>query len=167
MVGIDERGIIDTCEGSMSRDVIDTSEGSMSRDVIEISEGSIPKDVQDVNNESIEGQEQIDVDHNKVVIYANLLGVTVPEKVIIKNPKKSSNKGSKKRKSRAEQGKVKKARTTRKVTFKQCACNNCDRLVHNKRVCDQEDSDDDESDAKYEVDGEDEVNEVGEEDESD
>nr|GEZ47479.1 hypothetical protein [Tanacetum cinerariifolium] len=32
-------------------------------------------------------------DNNKEALYADLLGVTVPEQVIIKNPKKSSNKG--------------------------------------------------------------------------
>nr|GFB05593.1 protein FAR1-related sequence 5-like [Tanacetum cinerariifolium] len=41
-------------------------------------------------------------DNNKESLYADLLGVTVPEQVVIKNPKKSSNKGSKKRKSATE-----------------------------------------------------------------
>nr|GEV56663.1 FAR1 DNA binding domain-containing protein [Tanacetum cinerariifolium] len=37
-------------------------------------------------------------DHqSKENIYANLLGVTIPAKVVINNPQKSSNKGSKKK----------------------------------------------------------------------
>nr|GEU35347.1 protein FAR1-related sequence 5-like [Tanacetum cinerariifolium] len=54
-------------------------------------------------------------DNNKESLYADLLGVTVPEQVVIKNPKISSNKGSERRKSVAEEVKAKKKpRTTRK-----------------------------------------------------
>nr|GEX51042.1 protein FAR1-related sequence 5-like [Tanacetum cinerariifolium] len=62
-------------------------------------------------------------DNNKEALYADLLGVTVPEQVVIKNPKKSSNKGSKRRKSATEIVKAKKKpRTTRKVPFKHHTC---------------------------------------------
>ncbi|GKC47662.1 FAR1-related sequence 5-like protein [Tanacetum coccineum] len=45
-----------------------------------------------------------DSDHNKEVLFSDLFGVTVPDRVVINNPKKSSNKGSKRRKSAAEEG---------------------------------------------------------------
>nr|GEX58484.1 hypothetical protein [Tanacetum cinerariifolium] len=47
-------------------------------------------------------------DNNKEALYADLLGDTIPEQVVIKNPKKSSNKGSKRRKSATEIVKAKK-----------------------------------------------------------
>nr|GEX72466.1 hypothetical protein [Tanacetum cinerariifolium] len=75
-------------------------------------------------------------DNNKKALYADLLGVTVlvPEQVVIKNPKKSSNKGSKRRKSATEIVKAKKkARTSRKVPFKHRTCNKCGGKGHNMR----------------------------------
>nr|GEZ82155.1 protein FAR1-related sequence 5-like [Tanacetum cinerariifolium] len=75
-------------------------------------------------------------DNNKKALYADLLGVTVPEQVVIKNPKKSSNKGSKRRKSATGKVKAKKKpRTTRKVPFKHRACSKCGRKGHNRRKC--------------------------------
>nr|GEZ77691.1 hypothetical protein [Tanacetum cinerariifolium] len=75
-------------------------------------------------------------DNNKEALYADLLGVTVPEQVIIKNPKKSSNKGSKRRKSETEEVKAKKKpRTTRKVPFKHRICSKCGGKGHKRRKC--------------------------------
>nr|GFA11095.1 probable manganese-transporting ATPase PDR2 [Tanacetum cinerariifolium] len=72
----------------------------------------------------------------KEALYADLLGVTVPEQVVIKNPKKSSNKGSKRRKSATEIVKAKKKpRTTRKVPFKHRTCSKCGEKGHNRRKC--------------------------------
>nr|GFA50555.1 hypothetical protein [Tanacetum cinerariifolium] len=75
-------------------------------------------------------------DNNKEALYADLLGVTVPEQVVIKNPKKSSNKGSKRRKSATEIVKdKKKPKTTRKVPFKHRTCSKCGGKGHNRRKC--------------------------------
>nr|GEZ77992.1 protein FAR1-related sequence 5-like [Tanacetum cinerariifolium] len=75
-------------------------------------------------------------DYNKEALYADLLGVTVPEQVVIKNPKKSSNKGSKRRKNATEIVKdKKKPRTTRKVPFKHRTCNKCGGKGHNRCKC--------------------------------
>nr|GEZ74076.1 FAR1 DNA binding domain-containing protein [Tanacetum cinerariifolium] len=90
-----------------------------------------------------EMKEQLEVEmqssnyyNNKEALYADLLGVTVPEPVIIKNPKKSSNKGSKRRKSATEIVKAKKKpRTTRKVPFKHRTCIKCGGKGHNRRKC--------------------------------
>nr|GEW44623.1 hypothetical protein [Tanacetum cinerariifolium] len=69
-------------------------------------------------------------------LYADLLGVTVPEQVVIKNPKKSSNKGFKRRKSATEIVKAKKKpKTTRKVPFKHRTCSKCGKKGQNKRKC--------------------------------
>ncbi|GJS89871.1 FAR1-related sequence 5-like protein [Tanacetum coccineum] len=77
-----------------------------------------------------------DYAHNKEGLFSDLLGVTVPDRVVINNPKKSSNKGSKRRKSTAEEVKTnKKPRTTRKVPFKRRACGKCGVLGHNRRKC--------------------------------
>nr|GEZ23901.1 protein FAR1-related sequence 5-like [Tanacetum cinerariifolium] len=79
---------------------------------------------------------QTNYDHNNEALYADLLGVTISEQVVIKNPKKSSNKGSKRRKSAVEEGKAKrKPRTTRKVPFKCRTCSKCGAKGHNKRRC--------------------------------
>ncbi|GKF04449.1 hypothetical protein Tco_0035117 [Tanacetum coccineum] len=75
-------------------------------------------------------------DHNKEALYDDLLGVTVPEHVVINNPKKSSNKESKRRKRVAEEGKaIKKPRTTWKVPFKPHTCSKCGGKVHKRRKC--------------------------------
>ncbi|GKA85004.1 FAR1-related sequence 5-like protein [Tanacetum coccineum] len=126
---------------------------------------------------------QSNYDHNNEALYDDFLGVTVPEQVVIKNPKKSSNKGSKRRKSAAEEGKAKrKLRTTRKVPFKQRTCSKCGGKGHNMRGCkkrkttkptiDDEDKvvgedEVDEEDDVQQVDAEDEVQEVDEDYESD
>ncbi|GKD50224.1 hypothetical protein Tco_1279200, partial [Tanacetum coccineum] len=61
-----------------------------------------------------------DYAHNKEALLSDLLGVTVPDRVVINNPKKSSNKGSKRRKSTVEEVKTnKKPRTTRKEVEKE------------------------------------------------
>lgn len=107
---------------------------------------------------------------DKDALYADLLGVTVPETVAIKNPKKASTKGSKRIQHPAEQGKAsKKPRTTRKVPFKRRRCSVCGQKGHNKRFHDkgksvvqieddeddEEDEDDDDEDAVQEEDGSD------------
>nr|GEX39813.1 FAR1 DNA binding domain-containing protein [Tanacetum cinerariifolium] len=100
---------------------------------------------------------QTNYDHNNEALYADLLGVTVPEQVVIKNPKKSSNKGSKRRKSATEEGKAKrKPRTTRKVPFKCRTCSKCgekddedyksDEVASDEDASDQDSSDEDASD---------------------
>ncbi|GKA83603.1 FAR1-related sequence 5-like protein [Tanacetum coccineum] len=100
-------------------------------------------------------------DNNKEALYADLLGVTVPEQVVIKNPKKSINKGSKRRKSVAEEVKAKKKpRTTGKVPFKCRRCGKCGGKGHNRRKCTGENVM--EEDKVQEVDGEDEVDEEDE-----
>nr|GEV45996.1 hypothetical protein [Tanacetum cinerariifolium] len=80
--------------------------------------------------------QSLNYDNNKEALYADLLGLIVPEQVVIKNPKKSSNKESKRRKSATEIVKAKKKpRTTRKVPFKHRTCSKCGEKGHNKRKC--------------------------------
>nr|GEU71914.1 protein FAR1-related sequence 5-like [Tanacetum cinerariifolium] len=58
------------------------------------------------------------------------------DRLAAENPKKSSNKGSKRRKSATEIVKAKKKpRTTRKVPFKHRTCSKCGGKGHNKRKC--------------------------------
>ncbi|GJU30473.1 FAR1-related sequence 5-like protein [Tanacetum coccineum] len=80
-------------------------------------------------------------DNNKEALYANLLGVTVPEQVGIKNPKKYNNKGK------------------------------CGRKGHNRRKCTgknvMEEDEVQEVDGEDEVDEEDEIHDVDEDYESD
>ncbi|GKE46676.1 FAR1-related sequence 5-like protein, partial [Tanacetum coccineum] len=111
-------------------------------------------------------------DNNKEALYADLLGVTIPEQVVIKNPKKSSNKGYKRRKSAAEEVKAnKKPRTTRKVLFKRRACGKCGGKGHNSRKCTgknvMEEDEVQKVDIEDEVDEEDEIRDVDEDCESD
>nr|GEV86353.1 FAR1 DNA binding domain-containing protein [Tanacetum cinerariifolium] len=80
-------------------------------------------------------------DNNKEALYADFLGVTVPEQVVIKNPKKSSNKGSKRRKSATEIVKAKKKpKTTRKVPFKHRTCSKCGDTASGKDNSSDEDT---------------------------
>nr|GEV84414.1 hypothetical protein [Tanacetum cinerariifolium] len=96
--------------------------------------------------------------HNKEALYTDLLGVTLPEQVVINNPKKSSNKGSKRRKSVAEEGKAsKKPRNTRKRPFKPRTYNKCSLKGLKMHKCTGK-----KVDTVHEVDG---VDEVAEEDE--
>ncbi|GJR64889.1 FAR1-related sequence 5-like protein [Tanacetum coccineum] len=111
-------------------------------------------------------------DNNKEALYADLLGVTVPEQVVIKNPKKSSKKGSKRRKSAAAEVKAnKKPRTTRKVPFKRRACGKCGGKGHNRRKCTSknvmEEDEIQKVDSEDEFDEEDEIQDVDEDYESD
>nr|GEZ26372.1 hypothetical protein [Tanacetum cinerariifolium] len=87
-------------------------------------------------------------DNNKEALYADLLGVTVLKQVVMKNPKKSSNKGSKRRKSATEIVKAKKKpKTTRKVRFKHCTCSKCgDTASGEDNSCDEDTSADVKSD---------------------
>nr|GEZ63631.1 protein FAR1-related sequence 5-like [Tanacetum cinerariifolium] len=113
--------------------------------------------------------------HNNEALYADLLGVIVPEQVVIKNLKISSNKGSKRRKSAVEEGKAqRKPRTTRKVPFKKRTCSKCEEKGHNSRECSKKGKtteptieDEDKVIGEDEVDAEDEVHEVDEDYESD
>ena len=113
------------------------------------------------------------VEKNKDALYADLLGVTVPDKVIIKTPKvKFRNKGSRRIKSAVEQGKGKKiARTNRKVPFKWRTCSICHQKGHNKVTCPERNIEDVDEVASDEDEGVDEdefydEHEVDEEDES-
>ena len=73
---------------------------------------------------------------NKDALYEDLLGVTAPSKVAIKNPRRCRPKGSTRIKSAVEVAKgQKRARTNRKVPFRQRACSNCGELGHNKATC--------------------------------
>ncbi|GJZ06465.1 FAR1-related sequence 5-like protein [Tanacetum coccineum] len=74
---------------------------------------------------------------NKEDLYADLLGVTVPDKVVIKNPRSIfRSKGTRRMKSAAEIGKAKTiARTNRKVPFKRRTCSACGGKGHNKATC--------------------------------
>ncbi|PWA49471.1 FAR1 DNA binding domain, Zinc finger, SWIM-type, MULE transposase domain, FHY3/FAR1 family [Artemisia annua] len=106
---------------------------------------------------------------NKDALYEDLLGVTAPSKVIIRNPRKCRPKGSKRIKSAVEKGKAqKRARTNRKVPFRQRQCSNCGQLGHNKATCtnakvtklavesDSEDQEDEEDEQYIDEDQEDE-----------
>lgn len=76
----------------------------------------------------------------KDALYEDLLGVKTPAVIDIKNPiicnTKGNRKGSGRIVSEIEKGKNKtKARTNRKVPFKQRTCSNCGEQGHNKRGC--------------------------------
>ncbi|GJX80746.1 FAR1-related sequence 5-like protein [Tanacetum coccineum] len=77
------------------------------------------------------------VEQNKEALYADLLGVTVPDKVVIKTPRSIfRSKGTRRMKSAAEIGKAKTiARTNRKVPFKRRTCSTCGGKGHNKATC--------------------------------
>ncbi|GKE41026.1 FAR1 DNA binding domain-containing protein [Tanacetum coccineum] len=77
------------------------------------------------------------VEPNKEDLYADLLGVTVPDKVVIKTPRSIfRSKGTRRMKSAAEIGKAKTiARTNRKVPFKRRTCSACGGKGHNKATC--------------------------------
>ncbi|GJW77434.1 FAR1-related sequence 5-like protein [Tanacetum coccineum] len=77
------------------------------------------------------------VDPNKEDLYADMLGVTVPDKVVIKTPRSIfRSKGTRRIKSAAEIGKAKTiARTNRKVPFKRRTCSKCGGKGHNKATC--------------------------------
>ncbi|GJT20601.1 FAR1-related sequence 5-like protein [Tanacetum coccineum] len=77
------------------------------------------------------------VDPNKEALYADMLGVTVPDKVVIKTPRSIfRSKGTRRMKSAAEIGKAKTiARTNRKVPFKRRTCSKCGGKGHNKATC--------------------------------
>ncbi|GJR11912.1 FAR1 DNA binding domain-containing protein [Tanacetum coccineum] len=77
------------------------------------------------------------VELNKEALYADLLGVTVPGKVVIKTPRSIfRSKGTRRMKSAAEIGKAKTvARTNRKVPFKRLTCSTCGGKGHNKATC--------------------------------
>ncbi|PWA79954.1 FAR1 DNA binding domain-containing protein [Artemisia annua] len=109
---------------------------------------------------------------NKDALYEDLLGVTAPSKVIIRNPRKCRPKGSTRIKSAVEKGKAqKRARTNRKVPFRQRQCSNCGELGHNKATCtnpkvtklavesDAEDQEDEEDEQYIDEDQEDESDE--------
>nr|GEU96821.1 ribonuclease H-like domain-containing protein [Tanacetum cinerariifolium] len=74
---------------------------------------------------------------NKEPLYVDLLGVTVPDKVVIKTPRSIfRSKGTRRTKSAAKIGKAKTiARTNRKVPFKQRTCSTCGGNGHNKATC--------------------------------
>ncbi|GKB09594.1 FAR1-related sequence 5-like protein [Tanacetum coccineum] len=111
----------------------------------------------------------LDVDPNKDALYADLLGVTVPNKVVIQNPKTIfRSKGTRRIKGAAEKGKAKTiARTNMKVPFKRRTCSVCRKTGHNKATCKGPDNEDDVQDggAKNEGDNEDQVDEENEFDE--
>ncbi|GKC65872.1 hypothetical protein Tco_1098470, partial [Tanacetum coccineum] len=84
----------------------------------------------------------------------------------------SSNKGSKRRKSTAEEVKAKKKpRTTRKVLLKHRTCSKCGEKGYNRRKCTgkkvMEEDEVQEVDGEDEVDAEDEIQDVDEDYESD
>ena len=73
---------------------------------------------------------------NKDALYEDLLGVTAPSKVVIRNPRKCRPKGSTRIKGAVEKAnEQKKSRINRKVPFRQRACSNCGELGHNKATC--------------------------------
>ncbi|GKE39928.1 FAR1 DNA binding domain-containing protein, partial [Tanacetum coccineum] len=74
---------------------------------------------------------------NNEALYFDLLGVTVPDKVVIKTPRSIfRSKGTRRMKSPAEIGKAKTiARTNRKVPFKRHTCSACGGKGHNKATC--------------------------------
>lgn len=108
---------------------------------------------------------------NKDALYEDLLGVTAPSKVVIRNPRRCRPKGSTRIKSAVEKAKdQKKSRINRKVPFRQRACSNCGELGHNKATCknpkvqlldefDAEDQEDDEDEQDIDEDPEDEEDE--------
>nr|GEX89967.1 hypothetical protein [Tanacetum cinerariifolium] len=77
------------------------------------------------------------VEPNKEALYVDLLGETVPDKVVIKTPRSIfRSKGTRRMKSTAGIGKAKTiARTNRKVPFKRCTCSKCGGKGHNKATC--------------------------------
>ncbi|GKD66152.1 FAR1-related sequence 5-like protein [Tanacetum coccineum] len=79
----------------------------------------------------------LNVKPNKEALYADLLGVIVPDKVVIKTPRSIfRSKGTRRMKSAAEIGKAKTiARTNKKVPFKQRTCSTCGGKGHNKVTC--------------------------------
>ncbi|GKA41224.1 FAR1-related sequence 5-like protein [Tanacetum coccineum] len=121
----------------------------------------------------------LNVKPNKEALYADLLGVIVPDKVVIKTPRSIfRSKGTRRMKSAAEIGKAKTiARTNKKVPFKQRTCSTCGEAGHHKGICkkfpnqDKDEVDDeDKGDNEDEVDDEDGVDnedEVDDEDEVD
>nr|GEU53599.1 hypothetical protein [Tanacetum cinerariifolium] len=122
----------------IARDLNDTSEVSTPMDVCDIVEGSNTRDQEGSDmKKKLEADMPTSNDHqSKKNIYADLLGVTIPAKVVINNPQKSSNKGSKRKKSAAEIGKSeKKLRTTRKRPYKPRACRKCGILGHYSTSC--------------------------------
>nr|GEY11146.1 hypothetical protein [Tanacetum cinerariifolium] len=123
------------------------------------------------------------VEPNKEDLHVDLLGVTVPDKVVIKTPRSIfRSKGTMRIKSATEIGKAKTiARTNMKVPFKWRTCSACGGKCHNKATCkgcnacgeaghhkgvckrfpnqdnENEIDDEDEGDNEEEVDDEDEV----------
>nr|GEW27381.1 hypothetical protein [Tanacetum cinerariifolium] len=74
---------------------------------------------------------------NKDALYYDLLDVTVPDKVVIENPKSIfRSKGTRRFKHAAKKGKAKTiARTNRKVPFKRRTCSACGGKGQNKATC--------------------------------
>ncbi|GKC73758.1 FAR1 DNA binding domain-containing protein [Tanacetum coccineum] len=138
----------------------------------------------DTDEKKLEDETQTpNVEPNKEVLYADLLGVTVPDKVVIKTPRSIfRSKGTKRMKSATEIGKAKTiARTNRKVPFKwhTCStyggkghnkatckgCSACGEAGHHKGICKRFSNQDDKSDNEEELDDEDEVDDEDEFDE--